>query len=149
MSKSQNTFNKNQKEKKKLQKKKEKQQRKEERKANAGDSSLESMMAYLDENGNIVSTPPEEQPKKEEIDASQIEIGVPKRESERDMTRRGVVSFYDASKGYGFIIQNGSEERYFVHANNVSSPIHEGNQVSFKAQRGAKGMDAVEVVVLK
>ena len=61
MAKSQNRFIKNQKEKKKQMKKKHKEEKKKERKENntkGGD--LTDMMAYLDENGNIVSEPPEE-----------------------------------------------------------------------------------------
>lgn len=61
MSKSQNSFIKNQKVKKKMLKKKEKEERKKERQENnnkGGD--LSDMMAYVDELGNIVSEPPEE-----------------------------------------------------------------------------------------
>ncbi len=70
MSKSQNTFIKNQKEKKKAQKKKEKEEKKQERRENnlkGGD--LSDMIAYVDEFGNIVDEKPEEKPvpkKKEE-----------------------------------------------------------------------------------
>jgi len=46
-------------EKNKLQKKEDKQQRKEERKKNAGSGDLDSMMAYVNEFGEITSTPPE------------------------------------------------------------------------------------------
>ena len=60
MAKSQETFNKKEKEKKRLQKRKEKEQRKEDRKANAKEGgSWEDMMAYVDENGNISAAPPD------------------------------------------------------------------------------------------
>jgi hypothetical protein len=60
MARSQETFNKKEAEKRKAQKRKEKEQRKEERKANAKEGkSLEEMMAYVDEDGNITSTPPD------------------------------------------------------------------------------------------
>ena len=64
MGRSQNSFIKNQKEKKRLQKRKEKEEKKKERQENSlkgGD--LSDMMAYLDEYGNIVETPPGEEPK--------------------------------------------------------------------------------------
>ncbi|MDH5605096.1 MAG: cold-shock protein [Cyclobacteriaceae bacterium] len=65
MAKSQNRFIKNQKEKKKQMKKKNKEEKKKERKENnAKGGDLLDMMAYLDENGNIVSEPPEEIPPK-------------------------------------------------------------------------------------
>lgn len=146
MARSQNTFNKLDKEKKRLQKKKEKQQRKEERKNSSGDTSLEAMMAYVDENGNIIDTPPDPAKKRTEIDASEIEIGVPKKEEE-DLTseRRGRVNFYDTSKGYGFINQDGTQERFFVHHNNIVRQIKEGDRVSFTPQKGVKGMEAIGV----
>ena len=85
MARSQTTFNKKEREKKKLQKKKEKQARREERKANSSDGSLDSMMAYLDENGNITDTPPDPNAKPNKVKASDIEIGIPKKEKE-DLT---------------------------------------------------------------
>lgn len=60
MGRSQNSFIKNQKEKKRLQKRKEKEEKRLERQENnnkGGD--LSDMIAYLDEDGNIVDTPPE------------------------------------------------------------------------------------------
>lgn len=62
MSGSQNSFIKRQKEKQRLKKRELKQEKKEERKANnAKGEGLESMMAYLDKDGNITTTPPEEE----------------------------------------------------------------------------------------
>lgn len=62
MARSQNSFIKMQREKKKQMKKKEKEQRKQERRENnskGGD--LSDMMAYLDEDGNIISEPAKEE----------------------------------------------------------------------------------------
>jgi S-adenosylmethionine hydrolase len=78
MSKSQNTFIKNQKEKKKQQKKKEKEEKKKERQENnLKGGELSDMIAYVDEFGNIVDEKPEERPapktppkRKEERDAN-------------------------------------------------------------------------------
>jgi len=64
MAKSKETFGKKEKEKKRLKERQEKHEKMEERKANARKGkSLEDMMAYIDEDGNISSTPPD--PKKE------------------------------------------------------------------------------------
>ena len=52
MAKSQNSFIKQENEKKRLKKRKEKQQKKEERKLNPSESGFDSMIAYVDENGN-------------------------------------------------------------------------------------------------
>jgi hypothetical protein len=62
MAKSQATFMKKQLEKNRQKKKEDKLQRKEERKQNSGGSDLESMLAYVNEFGEIVSTPPEKKP---------------------------------------------------------------------------------------
>lgn len=65
MAKSQATFMKKQLEKNRLKKKEEKEFRKQQRQENATGGDLDSMMAYVNEFGEIVSTPPE--PKKPEI----------------------------------------------------------------------------------
>ena len=79
MASSQETYNKRDKEKKRLKKRLDKQQKSAERKANAQDGGPESMIAYVDENGQISNTPPNPANRKK-IDASSIEIGVQKRE---------------------------------------------------------------------
>lgn len=69
MGRSQNSFIKAQKQKEKLRKRHEKELKKKERQENnAKGGSLEDMMAYIDENGNITNTPPEPapEPKKED-----------------------------------------------------------------------------------
>lgn len=149
MGRSQTTFGKQEREKKKAQKRKEKLARKEERKDVQKDSSLDSMMAYVDEFGNITDTPPDPNAKKKTIKAKDIEIGVPKQEKE-DITgeRRGKVTFYNDSKGYGFISQDGVQDRFFVHANNASSALQEGDKVKFEVEEGPKGLVAVRVDVL-
>jgi len=59
MAKSQATFMKKQLEKNRQKKKEDKLERKQERQQNSSGGSLESMMAYVNEFGEIVSTPPE------------------------------------------------------------------------------------------
>ena len=60
MSKSQETFSKKEKDKKRLKQRRDKAEKMEDRKANARKGkSLEEMMAYIDENGNLSSAPPE------------------------------------------------------------------------------------------
>lgn len=141
------SFSKKEKEKKKAQKRKEKQARKESRKAQEKGSSLEDMMAYVDENGQIVDTPPDETKKKKEIKAENIEIGIPKRESVplEDQTFKGKVTFFNDDKAYGFIKDRDSQESYFVHMNNCLAPIAERDNVEFKLEKGDRGLQAVEV----
>ena len=64
MARSKETFNKREKEKKRLKKQQEKREKMEERKAQKV-SSFEQMLAYVDENGNLSSTPPD--PKKRKV----------------------------------------------------------------------------------
>lgn len=145
MAKSQQSFNKKEKEKKRLKKRKDKQARKEERKASNAEGGADSMIAYVDEHGNLTDTPPDLS-KKKKIDASKIELGVPKRDQEVEETvRTGRVAFFNHSKGYGFINEQGTQEKFFVHVNGLIDEIDEGDKVSFELERGLKGMNAIKV----
>ena len=145
MASSQETFNKRDQEKKRLKKRLDKQQKVAARKANPSAGGLDNMIAYVDEYGNITDTPPDPTTRKR-IDASSIEIGVPKRETvETPSVRKGRVEFFNHSKGFGFIKELDSQEKFFVHINSVDGEIKEGDMVSFELERGFKGMSAVRV----
>ena len=146
MAKSQTSISKKEIENKKLQKRKEKEQRREERKANAKDGkSLDDMMAYVDEYGNISSTPPDPT-KVKSVKTDDIVIGVPRQlESKVASVRQGHVVFFNGSKGYGFIKDDDSGESIFVHNNDLTSPIKENDAVTFETQKGVKGLAAVRV----
>src|SRR5574344_529871 len=106
MSRSAISSNKKELEKRKQSKRLEKQKRKEERKA-SGTSSFDDMIAYVDANGNITDTPPELN-ENEEISADSIEVSVPKKEEvEEDPIKKGIVEFFNAEKGFGFIKELG------------------------------------------
>jgi cold shock CspA family protein len=146
MAKSQATFTKNEKEKKKAQKRDEKEQRKAERKANAKEGgTLEDMLAYVDENGNISSTPPDPT-KKRVIKEEDIVLGSRNIEGARASSERvGRVTFFNTAKGYGFIKDEQSQESIFVHSNALTFAIKENDKVSFETQSGMKGPTAVNV----
>ncbi|MEO6329270.1 MAG: cold shock domain-containing protein [Ginsengibacter sp.] len=141
------TWNKKEREKKKQQNKKEKAERRQERKDNPKEAnSWESMLAYVDENGNLSSMPPD--PKKKIIvKAENIEIGVPKHEpvNPEDLIRKGTVTFFNDSKGYGFIKDLVTQESIFVHVNSVKEEIKEHSKVTFEIEMGPKGANAVNV----
>jgi cold shock CspA family protein len=145
MAKSQETFNKKEKEKKRLKKRQDKQQKKEERQQNSQGGGLDNMIAYVDEDGNITDTPPDPTIKKKKIDAKSIEIGVPKREDVVETVRTGRVEFFNDQKGYGFIKELETQEKFFVHVNGLVDEVREGEKVSFELERGMKGMNAVNV----
>lgn len=148
MGKPQQSFSKNEKEKIKAKKREEKQKKKLERKENPKSSSFEDMLVYVDEFGNITDTKPDPA-NKIEIDIESIEIGVPKKEDrevvDTNPVKNGKVSFFDHSKGFGFIIENLSQEKYFVHVSGLIDVIQENDNVSFELERGMKGMNAVGV----
>ena len=146
MAKSTATFIKNEKEKARLKKAKDKKEKAEERKANAGKGkSLEDMMAYIDEYGNITSTPPDPS-RKLKVNAEDIQIGVAKQEDvPHDTVRNGVVSFFNESKGYGFIKDLQTQESIFVHINALTEPLKENNMVTFETEQGQKGLSAIKV----
>ena len=145
MARSSASFSKREKEKKRQQKQKEKAARKEERKANASGGGLENMLAYVDENGVIVDTPPDPA-NFEEVDADEIELGIPKREESPDApARTGKIDFFDTSKGFGFIREDSTQERYFVHVSGMLEELGENDKVTYELERGPKGMNAVRV----
>lgn len=146
MAKSQQTFNKIEKEKQRAKKREEKKKKKEERKANPKWSDFD--IAYVDQYGNLTDTPPDPA-NKIEVEAEDIEIGIPKKvageEEEVKREKEGKVSFFDHSKGFGFIIDSQSQEKYFVHVSGLIDEIEENDKVTFELEKGMKGMNAVRV----
>ena len=150
MGRSRETYNKKEVRSKKEKKRKEKEKKRLERKENRKKGSLENMIAYVDEKGMITSTPPDPN-KKEDVRLEDIEIGIPPKDpaEETDTIRRGTVSFFNESKGYGFIKDSETRESIFVHVKNLLEEINEGNIVSFEIGKGQKGPTALKVKLLK
>lgn len=150
MARSQQTFNKKEIGIKKEKKRKEKEKKRLARKDGEKKGSLDDMIAYVDENGMLTDTPPDPT-KKKKIKQEDIEISIRKSDpSEKfDPIRKGTVSFFNDSKGYGFIRDAETKESIFVHINNVEDEIKEGNAVTFEVEKGQKGPTAVRVKVSK
>ncbi|QNR22779.1 MULTISPECIES: cold-shock protein [Croceimicrobium] len=147
MGRSQETFGKKEREKKRAKKKEEKERKRLERKANAGDKG--DNITYMDVYGNFHDTPPEAA---EKVKAKNIEIGVPKgarEDEEEDGLRKGTVTFYNESKGYGFIKDKKTGQSVFMHVNQLKEEVKEGNLVSFETMKGPKGPSAVNVQVMR
>jgi cold shock CspA family protein len=107
------------------------------------------MIAFVDEHGNITNTPPDPS-KKEQINAEDIEVSVPRGAfQEVDPIRKGTVTYFNSSKGFGFIADQQTKESIFVHVNNVLEEIREGNLVTFEIEKGQKGPVAVQVKVVR
>ena len=143
---SSDSWSKKEREKKKEQKKKEKEAKKAERQANSEGGSLNDMIAYVDEYGNITDTPPDPDDK-DEIKAEDIVVGVPKKEpgEEPDINREGTVTFFNHEKGFGFIKDAASQESIFTHISRHLEPIDENDRVTFQIEQSDRGPNAVEV----
>jgi len=152
MAKSQQTFNKKEKEKKRLKKRKEKLERRQQRKvekAENGPKSFEDMISYVDEDGNFHSTPPDPA-KKKQIKLEDIAISIPVREKIEIPTQRiGKVKFFNTEKGYGFITDSHTNDNLFVHINNLIDQIRENDPVTYEVEQGQKGPNAVRVKIIK
>jgi cold shock CspA family protein len=151
MARSQETWNKKEVRNKKEKNRKDKEKRKLERKKTSRDgNNLDDMIAYVDEFGKITSTPPDLS-QRIKINVEDIEISVHKnRLSDKGETiRKGIVSFFNDSKGFGFIRDIATQESIFVHINGLIDPVKENNKVTFEVEKGPKGPIAVNVKVDK
>ncbi len=85
---------------------------------------------------------------KTEIDVSQIEISTPKQEEMEILPSTGRVEYFTASKGYGFIKDADSGEKYFFHISSAPDTIAEGDKVTFEIERGTRGLAAVRISII-
>ena len=150
MAKSNETFNKKEKEKKRQKKQQEKKEKAELRKASSGKGKgLEDMMAYIDENGNITDTPPTTQ-KQKPVLAESILVATPKKVDEpEDSLKTGIISFFNSAKGYGFIRDESTRENVFFHVNGLKFQANENDKVNYTTEKGPKGLNAIEIVKAK
>tara|TARA_R100001132_G_C3235991_1_gene68654 strand:+ start:285 stop:746 length:462 start_codon:yes stop_codon:yes gene_type:complete len=153
LGKSQQTYSKTEKEKKRAKKREDKRKKMEARKLEKEENGTAGIeFAYVDHMGNLVDTPPDPS-KKVKVAADDIVIGVPKMTDEDreafDPVRKGTVSFFDHSKGFGFIVDGENQEKYFTHVSGLIDEINEGNAVSFELEKGQRGMNAVKVTLVK
>ena len=61
---------------------------------------------------------------------------------------KGTVKFFNDSKGFGFITEEGSGKEHFVHISGLIDEVREGDEVEFDLQEGKKGLNAVNVKVI-
>jgi len=150
MGRPQETSNKKEVRNKKEKKRKEKEKKRLKRKEDGKVNSFDDMIAYVDEFGRITSTPPDPT-KRKEIDAESIEISVTKNDNSQrtDYIRKGVVTFFNESKGFGFIRDMDTKQSVFVHSKNLLEPIIENNIVTYEIGKGPKGPTALKVKLFK
>ena len=63
--------------------------------------------------------------------------------------QEGTVKFFNDSKGFGFITSSESGQDIFVHSSGLIDNINEGDKVKYDSERGQKGMNAVNVEVIR
>ncbi|MDD3078017.1 MAG: cold shock domain-containing protein [Paludibacter sp.] len=140
------THNKRDNEKKKQEKRIEKQKRKEKRKL-SGTDSFDDMIAYVDQNGMISSTPPEYN--KTENSNARDTVSEKKRQSPEEYNStvgiKGRVEYINAEKGYGFIKEIIRTDKYFFHVSGLLDSVQVGDIVLFDLERGKKGFNAVRI----
>ncbi|MEN8745825.1 MAG: cold shock domain-containing protein, partial [Polaribacter sp.] len=52
---------------------------------------------------------------------------------------KGTVKFFNESKGFGFITEEGTNKEHFVHVSGLIDEIRENDEVEFDLQDGRKG----------
>ncbi len=57
----------------------------------------------------------------------------------------GTVKFYNEDKGFGFIVEDETQNEIFVHASGLEEDIEKNDKVSFETTEGKKGLNAVNV----
>ena len=146
MGRSQETFGKKEVRKKKEKKRIEKEQKRAKKKSEAKKNSFDDMIAYVDEFGMITPTQPDTE-NRQEIDADSIELDVSKNRQEAvtSSLHKGVVTYYNESKGFGFIRDLESDERIYVHVSNLVDAIEENSIVTYETAKGFKGSSAINV----
>ncbi|NAW50878.1 cold shock domain-containing protein [Elizabethkingia argentiflava] len=140
------SFSKKENNKKKIQKQKEKAKRREERKTlNNKGKSLNEMMAFVDINGQISATPPDNS-NFPDIKLEDIQLGAAIVQRETVLT--GIVTFFSV-KGYGFITETQTKESLFFHNNDCIVPIQKGDKVSFEKEKTTRGFAAINIQLYK
>lgn len=147
MGRSQESWNKKEVRTKKEKNRKDKEKKKLERKKTTRDgNNLDDMIAYVDEFGRITSTPPDLS-QRVKVKVEDIELGASnnKVQNPEDSLHRGVVTFFNTSKGYGFIKDSATQNSIFVHIKGLVDSIKENNKVTFEIEKGPKGLSAYNV----
>ena len=62
---------------------------------------------------------------------------------------KGTVKFFNDSKGFGFIVEEGNDKEHFVHVSGLIDEVREGDNVEFELKEGKKGLNAVDVKVIQ
>ncbi len=61
---------------------------------------------------------------------------------------KGTVKFFNNAKGFGFITPDDGGKDVFVHKNDLTSEITEGDKVSYDVTESQKGLNAIDVKLI-
>jgi CspA family cold shock protein len=59
--------------------------------------------------------------------------------------KTGTIKFFNATKGFGFVKVDETEQEIFVHVTGLIDQVKEADKVSFEVVEGRKGLNAVNV----
>jgi cold shock protein len=59
--------------------------------------------------------------------------------------KTGKVKFFNENKGFGFIVEDESNEEVFVHSTGLVDRVRENDQVEYEVTDGKKGLNAINV----
>ena len=59
--------------------------------------------------------------------------------------KNGKVKFFNNAKGFGFIVEEGTQQEIFVHVTGLKDQIRDNYNVTFEVEQGRKGPNAVNV----
>ena len=60
----------------------------------------------------------------------------------------GKVKFFNDTKGFALITEDGSNQEFFVHVSGLVDEIKENDNVEFEVTEGKKGLNAINVKVI-
>jgi CspA family cold shock protein len=63
--------------------------------------------------------------------------------------KTGIVKFFNNAKGYGFIKEDETGKEIFVHVNDLKEEIRENDKVQFEVTEGKKGLNCINVSLIK
>jgi cold shock protein len=63
--------------------------------------------------------------------------------------QEGKIKFFNESKGFGFITPSNGGPDIFVHVTGLVDQVRENDNVTYEVQNGKKGLNAVNVKVIR